>query len=131
MKTSKRILIVLVSLCLVALIAASLALGLQYFLAYPFWHIFYSLIGLQLILPKISNFFYEKYTIKKVLDEYNSKPFKQYAIDTACQHCGNVATMNLDLNDTEYQCGNCGKRNAVHVTFLTAAVQTPVNTNAL
>ena len=128
MKTSKRILVILISLFIVSLIAASLAAGLQFFLSYPFWNIFYSLVGLQLILPKISDFFYEKWVLKKALDEYNSKPYKQYAIDTACQHCGSVATMNLDLDDTEYQCGNCQKRNAVHVTFLTAAVQTPVNT---
>ena len=128
MKTSKRILVVMVSLLLVTIIAASLASGLQFLLGYPFWQLFYSFVGLQLIAPKITDYLYEKLILKKVLDEYNSKPYKQYAINTACQHCGNVSTMNLDLDDTEYKCGNCQKGNAVHVTFMTAAIQTPVNT---
>lgn len=131
MKTSKKILAVIVSLAIMATIATLLASGAYAVFGLSFWGIFELAIGTQLIIPYLFENVWEKYVLKKQIDEYNSKPYKQYPIKTACQHCGNLAVLNLDLDDTEYVCGNCHKHNAVHVTFMTAAIQTPVNTQVL
>lgn len=131
MKTSKKILAILTSLTVVSGIAALISTGGSMLFGLPFWGIFTLVSALQLIVPSIVDGLYAKYILKKNIDEYNNKPYKQYPIKTACQHCGNLAVLNLDLDDTEYVCGNCHKHNAVHVTFMTAAIQTPVNTQVL
>lgn len=131
MKTSKKILAVITSLALVALISGLIASGCHIIFGLSFWGIFNMVVGLQLIVPYAFESIWSKYVLQKQLTEYNNKPYKQYPIKTACQHCGNVATLNLDLDDSEYICGNCHKHNAVHVTFMTAAMQTPINTQVL
>ena len=131
MKTSKKILIVITSIFFVSLISTLIASGCYAAFGLSFWGIFGLTLGAQLTIPYIWENVWEKYIIQKQLNEYNSKPYKQYPIQTACQHCGNIATLNLDLDDSEYLCGNCHKHNAVHVTFMTAAIQTPINTQVL
>jgi len=131
MRLSKKILLIIVSIALIFGMSWLIAFGGFHLLNMHFWGVFSLTTALQLILPRIYDAFVEKYFIVKTITEYNSKPYKQYPINTACQHCGNIATLNLDLDDSEYVCGNCHKHNAVHVTFMTAALQTPINTQVL
>jgi len=131
MKTSKKILAVVTSLTIVSAIATLISGGCFLLFGLSFWGVFGLTVGAQLIVPAVVDGLYSKYILKKHVEEYNSKPYKQYPINTACQHCGNMAILNLDLDDTEYVCGNCHKHNAVHVTFMTAAIQTPINTQVL
>jgi len=130
MKTAKKILIITLSLLAVILISTLFAFSASY-LGFSFWGIFLLMAGLQIIVPTIVEFVYEKYILYKHIKNYADKDYKAYVIETVCQHCGRSSNLELDLNDTEYQCANCGKHNAVHVTFLTAAIPTPIDTHIL
>lgn len=132
MKTSKKILILVFSLLLIFGIALGLATPTVIFLpqlSYWIWVAFYVLLiflgdyGLRYIKDVM--------IIKKSLDIYNSKPYKQYAIDTTCQSCGHKEVQAIDFDTLEYKCENCKRKNAIYVTYTTAAVTSPENINIL
>lgn len=127
MKTSKKILILLVSLSISALISAGISLGFLTFLNINFWYSFWFFISLQISGSLIWDKYYESKIIIDAIKEYSNKPFKKYLIPLNCAHCGTKNEVEIDLTDTEFRCKNCEKYNGIHTNFVTAAITEPIN----
>jgi DNA-directed RNA polymerase subunit RPC12/RpoP len=88
----------------------------------PFWSIY----TLCFLFPIAANAFYEKIEnsliLKKTLDEYNKKPYRNYEVELECQHCTKVSPINMTLDDSEYSCKHCGNRNLIHTHFSVFAI---------
>jgi phage FluMu protein Com len=130
MKTSKKILIIIKALFLLGITSCLLAWPTALIfpiVSFPLWVLTYVVLiflgdyGLQYVRDTL--------IIKRKLEEYNSKPYKQYAIDTVCQYCGHKEVQTVDLDKLEYKCEQCKKVNAIYVTFMTAATTSPESIN--
>ena len=125
MKTSKKILSICLVIGVMVGVASGIAWGLTAF-SFPFWKIFWLAFVLQYAGPMLYKEFVEFRYIKQALAEYNSKPFKQYMVPLKCQYCGRNQNVAIDLSETEYICetekGGCGRKNAIYVNFMTAAI---------
>jgi hypothetical protein len=128
MKLSKKIFIIIKSLSIVAIISSIISAALSSIFTVPFWSVFILVSMIQLLFPSCYDLFMDKIIIKRQLDIYNAKEYKRYPIQTACQHCGDITTRALNLDDSQYRCDNCGKDNAIHVTYMVAAIQSAPNT---
>lgn len=127
MKTSKKLLIITVSILLTAFISACLSSGFSFFLAWNFWPIFWFFFGMQILVSLWYDKYYESEKLIKAVQEYANKPYKKYMIPLNCAHCGVKNEIQIDLTDTEFRCDNCKKYNGIHVNFMTAAITEPVN----
>lgn len=121
MRTSKKLLLIGIALGLVLFVAgtvawAASAIGLSY------WPIFSGMVTLQIIGKMLFDRFVEFNYIKKSMDEYNKKPYKEYQVPLICQICGKTDNVAMDLSETEYRCTGCHRKNAIYVTFATAAL---------
>lgn len=128
MKLTKQIFIVVRSLTIVSVISAILAIAITGVFGTSFWYMFLLIAMLQLLFPSCYDMCMDKIVLKRQLDIYNEKEYKRYPIQTACQHCGDIVVQSLDLDDSQYQCANCGKNNAIHVTYMVAAIPSTPNT---
>lgn len=132
MKTSKKILLLFVSLTIVCAISTIIAYSLFFLFNISFWGIFglstavqigWSIFRFQYIEEK------ERKATLALMTEYLSKPFRRYIIEMNCAHCGHKNEIEVDLNNTEFKCENCKKYNGLHVNFMAAAITEPlVNT---
>jgi hypothetical protein len=125
MKKSKKILNIFLAIMMLLGISTGIAWGMTAF-SFSFWKIFWLITIIQYAGPLLYKEFVELKYIKKALAEYNSKPFKQYAIPLKCQYCGKEQNVVIDLAETEYVCeqekGGCGRKNAIYINFMTAAI---------
>lgn len=127
MKTSKKILILAVSLGLTSLISGGLALGLSAFFSIYYWAGFWFFFCAQILGSLAWDRFGETNRILEEVKEYNKKPYRKYLIPLNCAHCGHKNEIELDLTDTEFRCTNCLKYNGIHTNFMTAAITEPVS----
>jgi hypothetical protein len=131
MKTSKKILIAILSIGISFVLSILVTLGILAFIAIPFWPV----VGACMALIFIVNYFLEYYrdteVIQKELKKLNDKPFKEYTIESTCQSCGHKQNVVIDLNELEYKCDHCKRSNAIYVNFMTAAVTEPTSVNML
>jgi phage FluMu protein Com len=127
MKTSKKILIITVSLLITTFISASIAGGLCFLWNWSFWPVFWMLSGTQILGSLWYDKYYESSKLLKSVEEYTNKPYKKYIVPLNCAHCGNVVEVETDLNYTEFKCENCKKYNGLHVNFMAAAITEPIN----
>lgn len=121
MKTSKKILIIVVAIAFILFVGAifgwvGTAIGL------PFWPIAVGVSVLQVLGKIVFDRYVEFDFLKKSLEEYNSKPYKEFMIPLTCQVCGKTDNVAMDLSKTEYRCTGCERMNAIYVTFATAAM---------
>ena len=127
MKPIKKILFVIVSGLALSIVSGALSLGLYEFLHFSFWYSFIFLFVLQLI----GSFLYEKYYKDKqifdALAEYRAKPYKSYIVPLNCSYCNTVNNIEVDLDDTEFDCITCKKKNGVFVNFMTTSITEPIN----
>lgn len=122
MKTSEKILFISIGLILIASISAIFSWVLVALFGVSFWPIFIGLALLQIVGQHIADRYLEINVIKKGLQEYNAKPYKEFIIPLTCQVCGKVDNVTMDLSETEYRCTSCQRKNAIYVTFATAAM---------
>lgn len=131
MKTSKKLLIVAISLFFTSIISACLALGAITFFGASFWYAFWFFNALQIGGSVAWDKFYESRNTVRILEEhakeFANKPFRKYLIPLQCSHCSHTNEIEIDLNDTEFRCEGCKKYNGVHVNFTTAAITEPIN----
>lgn len=127
MKTSKKILILVVSLGITSLLSAGLAMGLYSFFSVSFWSSFWFFFCSQILGSLAWDRYGETNKIIEAVNEYNKKPYKKYIIPLNCAHCGHKNEIELDLTDTEYRCTNCLKYNGIHVNFMSAAITEPIS----
>ena len=131
MKTSKKILLVAVSLIVTSLISAGIALGCSVFFGLAFWHVFWfgnaAQVGGTLLWDK----FYESRKIIEAVQAYANVPYKKYLLELNCGHCGHKNEVEVDLVETEFRCTNCQKFNGIHVTFMAAAITEPISESTL
>lgn len=122
MNNYKKILLVFKSLGILGIISTIFAFSLLWMFAINFWGTFILCSMIQIIFP----FIYEKYvlyrSVQDTLDEYRQKPYKKYNIPLTCQYCGREEGVDIDLEDTTYNCANCKRPNAIYVTFTTAVI---------
>ena len=52
-------------------------------------------------------------------------------MESTCQSCGHKQNVVVNLEDLEYSCDRCKRKNAIYVTFMTAAVTEPSSVNML
>ena len=83
--------------------------------------------GVLAFIAQIGGYlFYDKVVeynlLKSAIDDFKSKPYKEYNIPLSCQYCGKAENINVDLNETIYECSNCKRKNGIHVTFMTTAM---------
>jgi hypothetical protein len=122
MKTSKKILIISIVVAFIFLVAAVFGwVGTAFGL--PFWPITVGICVLQIVGKILFDRYYEYNLLKTSLEEYTSKPYKEYLVPLICQVCGKTDNVSMDLTKTEYRCTNCERMNAIYVTFATAAMQ--------
>jgi hypothetical protein len=129
MKTSKKILFIILSILLVGLISTGLAFGIELFFAFSFWKSFVFVSVLQLLVPILWDRYYVSKQLIAIANDYNSKPFRKYIIPLNCSHCGFKNDIDIDLNETEFKCTNCKKDNGIHLAFQTAAITEPMGDN--
>ena len=123
MKTSKKILIICLSIAIILGLSFMISSGIT--IIFPNISLFVATLGVASIIW-LCNYFFTFYrdtvVIKRQLEKISNLPYKQYTIDTTCQHCGHKEPHNIDLSNLEYKCGSCKKYNAIYVTFTTAAM---------
>lgn len=122
MKTSEKILFITIGMALIASISAISSWVLGALFGAPFWPIFVGLSLLQIVGKYGADRYLEINVIKNGLKEYNQKPYKDFVIPLTCQVCGKVDNVTMDLSETEYRCTSCQRKNAIYVTFATAAM---------
>ena len=122
MKTSKKILMLLGTLAVVGIISGSSAWALNVCFHFHFWGMFVLVSLVQLFGNSIQERYVDHNMIKSRLDEIRSKRYKDYLINLMCQHCSHIQPISVDLEDSEFSCANCGRRNGIHTAISTAAV---------
>ena len=122
MKTSKRILKLIVSLTATALISAGLSGGLYLFLGTGFLGGFIFFFAAQILGFFLYDRYIESRNITSLLKEYVQKPFREYSVTLPCQFCGRQQDVPLIFDDLEFECQNCKGKNAIHIEFRTAAI---------
>jgi hypothetical protein len=127
MKTSKKVLYVLLSLIIIGIISGGLSVGIELFLGFSFWKSFFFLSVVQFVGPMLWTKYFESAQLIELAKEYTNKPFKRYMINLNCAHCGQVNSIDMDLAETEFKCTNCKKDNGIHIEFMTAAITVPVS----
>jgi DNA-directed RNA polymerase subunit RPC12/RpoP len=131
MKTSKKILVLLLSLTITFVISSILTVGLGIFTTVPFWPATSSFMILIWLINYFFQYYRDTYVIQSELKKLNSKPYKDYTMESTCQSCGHKQNVVVNLEDLEYSCDRCKRKNAIYVTFMTAAVTEPSSVNML
>ncbi len=129
MKLSKKVLIFALSLFLTFSLASVLSLGVSAFTNISFWPLTGFFMGLIWVINYFLQYYRDTLVIEKHLKEINSKPYKDYTLESTCQSCGHKQNVAVNLEDLEYTCDRCKRKNAIYVTFMTAAVTEPTTVN--
>lgn len=121
MKLNKKLLILITALGLVLGIGALAGLAGFYLLG---WN-FYGVTAFTMFAQIVWRYYYDNYIeynlLKEGIQQYTSLPFRKYTIPLTCQYCARSADHDIDLNDTVVDCPTCGKKNGLHVSFMTTA----------
>jgi DNA-directed RNA polymerase subunit RPC12/RpoP len=131
MKTSKKILIAILSIGISFVLSILVTLGVSIFISLPFWSMVGACMGLIFTVNYFLEYHRDTNIIRQELKKLNEKPFKEYTIESTCQSCGHKQNVVIDLNELEYKCDHCKRSNAIYVNFMTAAVTEPTSVNML
>ena len=131
MRTSKKILAILLSLIAVVAVSAMVSTPIYFIFGFPFWPMVCGVSGLFIIANYLSQYWQENKIIKAEFAKLKEKPYQDFLIDSTCQYCGHRESIRMDLNSLEYKCTQCKKTNAIYISFMTAAVTEPPSLNML
>lgn len=124
MKLSKKILLIILSSFYVATLSAFFSAALHFLFAWSFWGLFFLnsalIYSFYFFLDYYKNFKNDQ-ELKKILKEN-----RIFALENIqCQHCRELNTVFVNLENTEFQCQHCQKPNAIYVKFEVAAQTVP------
>lgn len=122
MNTSKKILLICKAISIIVATSSLIAWSFMTLFAVNFWAMFIIGVVLQLIFPELKDTYIFSKNVRDSLKEYADKPFRKYEIPLTCQYCGSKEVIDVDLNNTTYKCQTCDRKNAVYVSFMTAAI---------
>jgi len=118
MKSSKRILVLLVALLLMSAIAGILSIPAIIF-HYSFYWSFAFFFGIQPILKAL----YDNYIEVNILADYKTKmlekPFREDIVPFNCQACGTIHEVPYNIHVMDFRCLKCKRLNNINLTFQT------------
>lgn len=126
MKTSKRILIIIVFLIITSAISALLSIPALIF-GYSFWYSFFFFMGIQ----PLGKYLYDRYVeVNILIDTRNQlleKPYKEEILGVNCAICNTAQEIPFNLQHTEFRCLKCQRLNSIHTTVSVQAVTEAIN----
>jgi hypothetical protein len=122
MKTSKKILILIITLLIVGGLSGLAAWAIVSVFGGYFFPMF-TLSALTLLFGHAAvDKLAEIFIFRKKLVALSNRPFRDYLLNLMCQHCSHVQPVAIDLQDSDFICTKCERRNGIHTTITTAAV---------
>ena len=116
----------IIAISVILLSSAFVATGLHLIFGFHWIGGIVLTLGMLYLYSHVMDRWVDHKILKTAARQYEKIPYKKYRIKLLCQACGNPNIVELDLNNTEFPCRECSRKNAIYINFSTAVISEPL-----